>query len=324
MDATSYQERQNAKRFYEETLFPRLNDKSNPRIIVIGQRLHEDDFAAHMMDKSFTHLNLRAIAEEDEEYRLSNGDIWRRARGEALFPEQEPLPVLDDIRREIGPRVFAAQYQQSPTAPDGNLLRWDKFPTYDVAPVRNELIGVVQSWDTAYSTEPTADFTVGMTFGQRRDGTWLLLDVCRQKETYPDLVRLVRAEQERWQADKVLIEYVGPGHSLFHDLRQDERWRRWLIAYEPDVNKLERFAAQTYKIEEGQLLRPINAPWLPVLKDELMAFPHGRYDDQVDALAQFLDWIGVGRKSLDLLTRRIIVRRDLIRRDIVRADIVRR
>jgi hypothetical protein len=46
------------------------------------------------------------------------------------------------------------------------------------------------------------------------------------------------------------------------------------------------------KIERGLILIPREADWLPAFKRELLAFPNGKYDDQVDSMAQFLDWIG--------------------------------
>ena len=79
-------------------------------------------------------------------------------KSEALFPEREPLETLEEIRREIGPYAFGSQYQQNPVPPDGATIRWEWFGVYDERPSRSELLLVVQSWDTAHSPEPTADF----------------------------------------------------------------------------------------------------------------------------------------------------------------------
>jgi predicted phage terminase large subunit-like protein len=62
------------------------------------------------------------------------------------------------------------------------------------------------------------------------------------------------------------------------------------IGVRPDGGKLERMAAQTAKIEAGHMHVPENAPWLPEFLAELLAFPHGRHDDQVDSVSQFLFW----------------------------------
>ena len=52
-----------------------------------------------------------------------------------------------------------------------------------------------------------------------------------------------------------------------------------------------RLAAQSAKIETGQVLIPEKAPWLEAFRAELMAFPYGAHDDQVDSLSQFLNWV---------------------------------
>jgi predicted phage terminase large subunit-like protein len=62
------------------------------------------------------------------------------------------------------------------------------------------------------------------------------------------------------------------------------------IGIRPEKDKITRLSAQSAKIEAGQLLLPIKAPWLEDFKAELLAFPGGRHDDQVDALSQFLGW----------------------------------
>jgi predicted phage terminase large subunit-like protein len=58
----------------------------------------------------------------------------------------------------------------------------------------------------------------------------------------------------------------------------------------PEGSKLERMAAQSAKIEAGQVHLPKSAPWLGDFLTELLAFPNGRHDDQVDSISQFLRW----------------------------------
>jgi predicted phage terminase large subunit-like protein len=61
-----------------------------------------------------------------------------------------------------------------------------------------------------------------------------------------------------------------------------------VIAYKPDRDKRARLIAQTDLFAGGSVLFPKNAPWLETLEAELLAFPGGRNDDQVDALSQGL------------------------------------
>jgi predicted phage terminase large subunit-like protein len=303
-DASSATERQRVKDYYEQTLFSRLDDKQNGRIVVIQQRLHEDDLPGYLLDRgNFTHLNLRAIAEENEAFPLGMGRMGRRQAGEPLFAAREPLSALEDIRREIGSFAFSSQYQQNPVPPEGNRLRWGWFRTYDQTPERSELLMVVQSWDTAATAEPTSDFSVCTTWGLTKEGKWLLLDVERARLEYPSLKRRVIALRRLWRADRLVVEYAGPGIPLVSDLRQElPHERDVIVAYQPLVDKETRLMGQTAPIEAGEVLLPREAPWLTGFKQELLAFPNGRHDDQVDSMAQFLDWVGRRRGRSQVAT----------------------
>ncbi len=299
-DARSETDRQRVKEFFEETLYSRLNDKQNGAIIAIQQRLHEDDLAGYLLAKgNFTHLELKAIAEEDERHALGNGRVYSRRKGEALFPKREPLATLEEMRKDIGSAVFSAQYQQNPVPPDGNRLRWEWFQTYDQCPPRSFFQMVVQSWDTAVTAEPKSDFSVCTTWGYR-EGKWYLLDVFRARLEYPDLKRRVIVLRDQWQADRVVVEKANTGYPLCQEFRSERLGR--LELYTPRDDKETRFAVQTDKIERGLILIPREADWLPAFKHELLGFPNGRYDDQVDSMAQFLDWIGKrpGRATCEL------------------------
>lgn len=287
-EAWSEVKRQELKDFYEQVLFSRLDDKRTGQIIAVQQRLHEDDFAGYLLAKgNFSHLNLKAIAEEEERFELTHGRFHVRAKDEALCPEREPLEILEAIRREIGSYAFSAQYQQNPVPPGGNRIRWEWFDVYDVAPDREELQCVVQSWDTAVTAEPTSDFSVCTTWGYRED-TWYLLDLFRSRLEYPALKSMVVEMHRRWRADRVIIEYASSGIPLVRELRQEEKMN--VAGYRPEHNKEVRVATQSDKLVNGRFLVPDRADWLAPFRHELQAFPNGRYDDQVDSLTLFLEW----------------------------------
>src|SRR5262249_14871505 len=82
-------ERARVKACYEDSLYARLNGKRTGRIIVIQQRLHEDDLAGFLIaNGNFEHLNLTAIAERDESFDLPGGRCHRRSRGDALHEQR--------------------------------------------------------------------------------------------------------------------------------------------------------------------------------------------------------------------------------------------
>jgi len=290
-DAGSPVERQRVRDYYEQTLLSRLNNKSEGRIIVIQQRLHEDDLPGYLIESGlFEHLNLRSIATDDETIALGLAGPKRRRKGEALYPEREPLPALERLRLEMGAYAFSAQYQQDPTPSGGNRLRWEWFGTYSDEVRREDFQWVVQSWDTALTAEPTSDYSVGMTWGFRND-RWHLLDLVRERLDFPDLKRRVRGAAGRWNADVVLIEYAGSGIPLLQQLRQedDRRPGRYGVM-KPKLDKVTRLEAQTARLETGRYVLPTSTPWLESLRRELMAFPMGKHDDQVDSLVQFVEW----------------------------------
>ncbi|MCB2077406.1 MAG: phage terminase large subunit [Novosphingobium sp.] len=310
-DARSPIERTRVQDFFGNTLLSRLNDKRTGAIIAIQQRLHEDDLAGHLLQLGgFVHLNLPAIAEEVQVYPLSNGRVFRREVGDVLKPGTEPRSVLDEQRAAMGGAVFEAQYQQNPTSYDSALLEWHRIQTYEEAPPRTRLQAVVQSWDTAMADSPRANFSVGTTWGYH-NGSWLLLDLVRVRMQYPDLLAKVRFERNRWRADTILVEKAATGIPLLDDLSRDfrgngpaEHHARYCarIGITPGIGKEERLSAQVERLYSGHARFPAQANWLPDLKRELLAFPSGTYDDQVDSVSQFLGW-SVGHGGRTMLNR---------------------
>lgn len=104
--------------------------------------------------------------------------------------------------------------------------------------------------------------------------------------------------QEAWNADQVIVEDTNAGRSLLQDFRRLDRGRVIYRSYKPRVGKEERLLGQTPKLSEGILALPEDAPWLAAFKQELLGFPFARHDDQVDALAQFLDFVSSRRRAL--------------------------
>ena len=286
-EAASPLELQNVKDFYDRTLYSRLNEKGTGRIIIVMQRLHEDDLVGHLLQKgTFTHLNLRAIAEEDEQFETLFGQSYRRKRGEPLCAEHESLESLAETRKQIGEAFFSAQYQQNPIPPGGNRIKWEWFDFYDEMPERSWFQNIVHSWDTAMSAEASSDYSVCLTWGFR-EGLWYLLDVHREKYDYPDLVKRAKDLVKKWQPDMIIIEDGGTGKPLYQVLRKAGLLRK-LNLMKPADSKILRLEAQTVKLEQRGFLLPKSASWLAAFKHECEGFPKVRHDDQVDALSQFL------------------------------------
>ncbi|QTH20103.1 phage terminase large subunit [Rhizorhabdus wittichii] len=283
--------REAAIRFYKNSLLSRFNDPASARIVLVGQRLHENDIVGHVkgLGVRWDHINLPAIAEQDEIIPLGRGRIWTRRKGDLLHPEHMPRWVLDEKLLEFGPRYFAAQYQQNPTVSESCLINLDWFGQYEKVRNRTYYHKVVQSVDPAITDGANSDYSVGMTWGYR-EGNWYLLDLFRVKVNFPALRELVIAWHRQWRADALIIEGVSIGHALWAEMKRAEL-PGLILCPTPKGSKFERLAGCTARLASGKYHLPVSAPWLADLRHELMAFPEGRHDDQVDALTQFLEFV---------------------------------
>lgn len=288
-EARSATKREALRNWLENTLLTRSDDKANAKIISIQQRLHEDDLPAYLIEKGYRALCLPAIAEKEERIEIGEGLFHHRRVGDLLDPDRENEEVIEQLRRDLGPVTFAAQYQQDPVAPEGNLIRMEWFGTWDEAPERYEFLKIVQSWDTGMTAAPTSDYSVCTTWGFFPDGyRWYLLDVFRQRLDFPDLRKAVVRLWRQWQADAVLIEDAGSGKSLWAELKASGPFQPKMVP--ALASKEDRFNGCLAEVEAGHILLPAEAPWLDAFRSELKAFPYGKYDDQADSFSQFVNY----------------------------------
>jgi predicted phage terminase large subunit-like protein len=207
-----------------------------------------------------------------------------------LHPERESEEVLDRIKAEIGSLKFSAQYQQRPVPHEGNLIKRDWFRFYDQPPANGPRGRIVQSWDVAMMTGEANDFSVCTTWLVVKSD-YYLIDVFRGRLQYPELRRKIASLAARYGAETILIENAGPGMVLLQDLIRDlPVGMPYPLGQKPEGSKADRMAAQSAKIENGHVHLPKQADWLDSFLLELLAFPNGKHDDQVDSVSQFLNW----------------------------------
>jgi len=298
LEALSAAERAKVKTFYDQTLYTRLNDKKTGAIILVMQRLHEDDLTAHVQkNEDWTALEIQAIADADEAYTIgpTAEDKYLRAAGELLHAEREPKWVLDDLKRTMGSRGFQAQYQQEPVPLDGSVIKRSWIRYYEDAP--NEFDRIVASWDTASTIGATSDYSVGTLWGLA-GSNYYLLELIRGQFEFTALRQRVIALHRRRPETVTLIEETDLGRALLHDLRDNHDLRP--VLEPPLFDKLARMEAQSARFEAGDVLLPRDAPWLGDYVAELLAFPSGSHDDQVDSTSQALRYLTRRRGQLEL------------------------
>jgi predicted phage terminase large subunit-like protein len=194
---------------------------------------------------------------------------------------------------DLGSYGYASQFQQRPTPREGGILKRHWFGTYTARP--HDAV-IVQSWDTAFKTGTTNDYSVCATIAYTRAGRYLL-DVYRERLEFPDLERMVPRLYAQWRPDAVLIEDKASGQSLIQSLnRENGRLQEPLniipIAVPSTKDwKIVRVNERAPMIEAGRFHLPVAAPWLDETIHELTAFPLAAHDDIVDAVMQGLSWI---------------------------------
>ncbi|WP_347302146.1 phage terminase large subunit [Croceibacterium sp. TMG7-5b_MA50] len=290
-EANSQTLRDGVNDWFGSTLASRLNDKSRGAIVTVMQRLHQYDLAGMLLEAGgWDHLSLPAIAPEPVTVSLTRGRTYHRRSGEVLHAAHEPLAALMDIKRLQGSVYFEAQYQQTPVPAEGNVVKADWLRSYEDSFDPASAGRIVQSWDTASKDGALNDYSVGITAHVHR-GMVRILDVFRRKLNFPELKRHVIRLAQHHHATVLLIEDQASGQQLIQTLRAEKpRHVPAPIARKPEGDKLSRMLGVSGQIEGGQLLLPRDAPWLAEFKSELLSFPSGRHDDQVDALTQLMSW----------------------------------
>lgn len=284
-EATSEIKRRNVNEWYNNTLVSRLNNKIDGVIILIMQRLHVDDLTGHLLKQDgWELLSLPAIAENDETFILSDGRVVGRQSGNALNPKLEPLEILEQQRKNMSDYNFSAQYQQKPIPEKGNIIDFELFKFYTTSFINGE---VFQSWDVAAKTGDDNDYSTCITAKAKGEECYII-DVFRGKYTLPDLEEEIIKLKQKFQASNVIIEESPISQQLIQAL---EKQGHRLIKHRPQYDKITRANNISFPLKAGKIMLPENANWLNDFKTEIVSFPKGRHDDQVDAFTQLMEVI---------------------------------
>ncbi len=286
--------REKVLNWFDQTASTRLDDKKNGAIIVIQQRLHQADLAGYLIDKKhWYHLNLPVIAEKDEKIQIGPNKFHHRKCDEILHPERESMKELDQLKLEMGEYAFAGQYQQRPSPIGGGIVKWSWFKTYYKLKNKMHTAHIIQSWDVATTAEKYSDYTVCIT-AYAMDHNLYIVDIHRAKYEFPKLRDLIFKMANKYNATDVMIEAAGAGQHLIQQIQEDIKSMQYipfsLSWSKPKEDKATRLMAEASEIERGRVFLPKSAKWLEVFQTELLNFPNGLHDDQVDSLTLLLQW----------------------------------
>ncbi len=277
--------RRKTKDWYTSTAYTRL--MPGGRVVIIQTRWQEDDLSgwqlAEHYDEGWDVLSLPAISDD----------------GQPLWPEQYDIAALENIKRNLGPRDWSALYQQRPVPDEGDYFRKEWLKEYDQHPPLDTM-RIYGASDYAVTADG-GDYTVHVVFGIDPKGTIWLLDLWRKQassdiwvEAWCDLVKFWKPSQ--WGEEGGQIN-AGVGPFLVKRAREREAftWRRQFTSRH---DKAVRARSMQGRMAMNGLMVPRGATWLPDFIHELLTFPAGKHDDQVDAIGlfgQLLDFAGSGQ-----------------------------
>jgi predicted phage terminase large subunit-like protein len=266
--------------FFSEAL-PRL--RPGARVVGIGTRFHHADLLAQLEETGrYKTIKLTAIAEE--------GDELGRPVGAYLWDDQpDPYPYASFLKHQQEvqpPRVWASLFMCRPTPQEGSFFRSEWLKTYHHAPPRDELKTYI-AVDFATSVDK-GDYTAIVAFGVDPAGDIFVLDVFR-RQVSPDVSISALLDMVRdWRPMVIVTEAGGLKNALGPFLKEQMNLRRIWCAVEvipSKHNKEVRAQSIAGRMAVRGLFIPASAPWVADLVTEVLAFPAGKNDDQVDCLS---------------------------------------
>jgi phage terminase large subunit-like protein len=213
MDAHSDTKRHRANAWFDTALSSRLGDPRSGAIVVIMQRLHEQDLSGHLLGKGgWEHLCLPTYFEKARAFRTCLADIpkyaqWgtdpRQEEGELLFPKLFNEAVVKEAERDLQELAFAGQHQQRPAPRTGTIFKADMLMQSDGQfwpwPHSEKIIEAYMSWDTAVKSASQNDMTAGCVVFRCSDGFVYLYPVVLDRMEIPKVIKTVALEWARWR-----------------------------------------------------------------------------------------------------------------------------
>ena len=303
-DSFSEAGRRYIKEWYPAGLRTRI--MPNGSIIIVNTRYHYDDLCGWLLKQE------SKVEETTNKWEVISIPAWLNEEaaellglpeGTSYFPEWKPDEILrvdeQEIRATNGARYWNSLYMQDPSPDDGGIIkkRWIEW-WEDEEPPNCDFI--IQTYDTAFSTRRTADYSVIQTWGifsqfekdeyggEHITSNLILLGNIRGRFEYPELRRIAQELYQEYRPDVCIIEKKASGQSLIQDMR---RAGLPVLDYLPDRDKVARVYASTPMMESGRVWLPKDRQFADDLFEECMSFPNGAHDDQVDCMTMAIHYM---------------------------------
>ncbi len=297
--------RENALTWFRETWQSRLNDREKGAMVVVGQRIHQQDISGHILEQGgWEHLNLPAEYMPERKCSTSvykkdvwEGQDWRKMEGELLWPEKFTQENLDQLKHDMTTLPYSCQFQQAAVPPGGFVFeaQYERLFTVDhqanlylletpdgIKPVVLSGCKIIMTSDVAAKAKEHNDFTVFCVWAVTPAKEILLLYVFRAHLRIPKQIE---------EGYKVYLAYLDDRFQSFwfEDVAYQGAFGQFMLEkgvpceeFHPKGDKMVRAGSAAIWMKLGNVYFLKNASWLEAWRKELYTFPKDAHDDQVD------------------------------------------
>ncbi len=312
VDMQSEAVRNTTLEWFDNSLSTRLNNPRTGAIILVMQRLHENDLTGHILSsdagQDWVHLMLPMRYEPDRASILYPNAIgWsdpRTEEGELLTPERYDEASVSRLERQLGPFQAAGQLQQRPEPKGGGIIKRDYWKDWESENYPS-VSYVLASIDTAYTTKEENDYSAMTVWGVFEDDhevpRVMLMNAWRAKLEFHELVEKIAATNKKFKVDHLLIENKASGLSVAQEIRRVYGYEDWSVQLiDPKgQDKVARAYSVQHLFADDLVYAPTHFSWADMVITECASFPKGKNDDLVDCCTQALRFL----RTTGMLTR---------------------
>lgn len=313
-EADSADNREKLKDWYDSTAYTRLAPGGG--VLIVQTWWHDDDLAGRLQvamaadpeADQFVVVKYAAIAETDEylDYDTDlivaeapeNGKLLR-LKGEPLHADRYDIQKLNRIKKTIQPRFWSALYQQNPVPDDGAYFLKENFRRGELPPVSKSNVFI--AFDFAISEKQQNDYTVGVVGLQDYDDLLHVADMVRFKSG--DSLFIVEAILNltaKWYSPSLVLGFEDGQiwraiEALLKKRMRERRVYPSIVVLKPISDKMARARPLQGRMQQGMVSFSDRDEWFDACRTEMLRFPAGVHDDQVDALA-WMTQMAIGRE----------------------------
>lgn len=295
--------RQEAVKWWRETMSTRYNDPNTGVAIVVMQRLAEDDLSGFLLaqeGESWEHLCLPMRYEPKRVITTKLGFTDPRTQeGELLFPGRFGEKATKRLESELGSYGTAGQLQQRPAPKEGNIFKYAGWRWYYVLPDRFD--AKIISVDCTFKDKADNDFVAIQVWGSIEASFYLVQRLKQRMSFTRTLEAVLQMVAQHPDVSAVLVEDKANGSAVIDVLKERISG---LVPVDPRGGKVSRAMACQADQEGGAIWLPHESiqPEILEMVEELSLFPNANHDDEVDSLTQAITWLKTRQRSTGLLT----------------------